>query len=557
MARSCSSRVFPQVLLLSLTLTSVPLLGQPQAEPAASRGPDAWKNSWTRGAVFYEVFVRSFKDSNGDGKGDLKGLIEKLDYLNDGNPDTTSDLGVDALWLMPIFDAPPESYHGYDTTNYELINPDYGTNADFLLLCSEAHKRGIRIILDLVLNHSSSKHPWFLESASSPSSPYRDWYVWNTTDPGWRTPWDPYTGARTWYAKNGAYYYGAFWSEMPDLNYRSPAVRDAMKRIAALWMERGADGFRLDASRYLIETGPGGGQQDTTDTHQFWKEWTAYIRTVNPAAAIVAENWTDTRTIASYYGSTTTIPEGDELPMNFNFPLSDAIIQGINNSSAGPIAAKFADMANAYPAGVNDAPFLTNHDRQRLATQMALNSGRQRASAAVLLTVPGAPFIYYGDEIGIQNGTTGGDQRYRTPMAWDATEGGGFTSGTPWWPFAPGRDTASVAAQTNDSNSLLSRYRNLIRARKSSAALTRGDIQMATASGASTPLLVFVRQSGAERVLVAHNLSGGFASGGPYKITYAGTEVIFTDPNVSAPSGPSGAVSISLPPYGSGIWRLK
>ncbi|MFH1177468.1 MAG: alpha-amylase family glycosyl hydrolase, partial [Acidobacteriota bacterium] len=226
------------------------------------RGPAAvaqWDHAWLEGAVFYEIFVRSFADSNGDGNGDIEGLIAKLDYLNDGRPETTADLGIEGIWLMPVFDSP--SYHGYDTTDYEQINPDYGANEAFSRLCQEAHKRGIRVIVDFVVNHSGSGHPWFIESASSPVSPRRDWYVWSPSYLGWTQPWGG--NYPTWHAKNGAYFYGVFWSGMPDLSFTNPAVRAEMKRLAALWLDRGVDGFRLDASRYLIETGPGPGQADT------------------------------------------------------------------------------------------------------------------------------------------------------------------------------------------------------------------------------------------------------------------------------------------------------
>jgi len=201
--------------------------GHAVAEAPASTRP------WFEGAVFYEVFVRSFKDSDGDGIGDLNGLIEKLDTLNDGNPNTTTDLGVDALWLMPVFESP--SYHGYDTLDYETIEKDYGTNADFQRLLAEAHRRGIKVIVDLVLNHTAVQHPWFVESASSPTSPRRDWYVWSKTNPGWGKPWD--AKSPSWYLLNGEYYYGLFWSGMPDLNWKNPAVRAEFARVAGLRIE--------------------------------------------------------------------------------------------------------------------------------------------------------------------------------------------------------------------------------------------------------------------------------------------------------------------------------
>src|SRR5512140_3005185 len=203
---------------------------------------------WWDGAVFYEIFVRSFQDSNGDGIGDLAGLTSRLDYLNDGDPKTTTDLGVDAVWLMPVFDSP--SYHGYDTTDYEKIDADYGGDAQFDAFVAAAHARGIKVMLDLVVNHTGSGHPWFADSASSPTSARRDWYVWSPTDLGWT---QPFGSAGTWHPMNGAFFYGVFWGGMPDLNFRNAEVQAEVKRIASLWLARGVDGFRLDAARHLVE----------------------------------------------------------------------------------------------------------------------------------------------------------------------------------------------------------------------------------------------------------------------------------------------------------------
>ncbi|HSN87979.1 MAG TPA: alpha-amylase family glycosyl hydrolase, partial [Thermoanaerobaculia bacterium] len=301
-------RLAAPLLALALAACSV---AQPLALPTEAAEPvPSWDHDWARGAVFYEVFVRSFQDSNGDGIGDLPGLISRLDYLNDGNPATDTDLGVDALWLMPVFNSP--SYHGYDTVDYESIEPDYGTTADFQRLLDEAHRRGIRVIVDLVVNHSSAQHPWFIESSASPRSSYRDWYVWRADNPGWKQPWGGSND--TWHEKNGAFYYGVFWGGMPDLNYFTPAVREEMKRIAALWLRRGVDGFRLDATRHLFANGPGEGQNDQPETHVYLKEFSEHVRKASPHAVLVGENWTQTPIIARYF---------DDLPMNFNFPLAE------------------------------------------------------------------------------------------------------------------------------------------------------------------------------------------------------------------------------------------
>ena len=544
-------------LALPMALTALTCGSTSTAErdvvPAPARpAAPAWKHDWAHGAVFYEVFVRSFQDSDGDGKGDLKGLISRLDLLNDGKSETTMDLGVDALWLMPVFESP--SYHGYDTTNYGMIEPDYGTNADFLRLLDEAHRRGIRVIVDLVVNHSGVGHPWFAAAASSSASPTRDFYVWSPTDPGWKQPWGGNTG--TWHRSGDAFYYGVFWSGMPDLNWRSPAVREEMKKIASLWLERGVDGFRLDATRYLVETGAGPLQADTAETHAALKEFAEHVRRVKPGALLIGENWADTMVIATYYGSP-SVPGGDELPASFDFPLSDRILRAVAESDATLIASKLDEVQKAYPKGALDAPFLTNHDQARLATQLGKNQGRLRNAAAILLTLPGAPFLYYGEEVGIENGPTGGDESKRTPMPWDASSGGGFTTGTPWFGFAPGRETANVAAQTNDPASLLSRYRNLIRARKAAPALAKGELVLLSPLTGISPVLAFLRRTTDETILVAHNLSDGFVSAGPYAVNGTSFERVFVDGAAGDPSGSPGAVRVNLLGRGTGIWRVR
>jgi alpha-amylase len=514
-----------------------------------------WNRAWSRGAVFYEIFVRSFEDSNGDGIGDLPGLIAKLDYLNDGDPTTTLDLGVNAIWLMPIFESP--SYHGYDVTDYELVDPDYGTNQDFATLVLEAHRRGIRIILDLVINHTSSQHPWFESAGASLLSPRRDWYVWRHDDPGWTQPWGGISP--TWHrnAVDGWYYYGIFSAVMPDLNYRNPPVLAEVEQVARQWLSAGADGYRLDAARYLVANGPGPLQQDQPQTHQVWKELAAYVRALKPDAVLVGEVWADTAVIATYYGSNAVIRGGDELPINFDFPLADAIIDGVNAGDAGGIARVLAGVHALYPTGADDAPFLSNHDMIRVATRLGNSQPKLRNTAAILLTLPGTLFIYYGEELGMQNGAGGSDDHLkRTPMPWNDGPGGGFTTGTPWYPFAPGRDTANVADETDDPASLLSRYRDLIRMRASSQALTAGDLVTLTPTGAFSPVLAFLRAIDGEIVLAVHNLSDAFVAAGPLAVPGLPGEALFKDSGVTPPSGPPGAWRITLPARASGVWRV-
>lgn len=525
----------------------------PTAPPESESIPDD-ASAWSRRAVYYELFVRSFRDSDGDGVGDLKGLIEKLDYLNDGNPATGTDLGVDALWLMPIFASP--SYHGYDVLDYESVAPQLGTLADFQRLCDEAHRRGMKVVLDLVVNHTSRSHPWFTDSSSGPGAARRDWYVWSQGNPGWRQPWNPISGGPTWHALNGAYYYGVFWDGMPDLNLKNPDVRREVVRIAKLWLARGADGFRLDAARYLIETGSGTGQSDTAETHAFWKELAAELRAVRPDVALIGENWTTIQTIATYYGDTSKVPGGDELPLNFDFPLADAMLQGVQAGDALPIAQALAQSLHALPRGAAEAPFLTNHDQIRVATRWGGSAEKLRLGAAILLTLPGAPFVYYGEELGLPNGPGGDDREKRAPMPWSSGAGLGFTSGTPWHPFAPGSEAVTAAAQVGQPTSLHERYRSLVAMRRQSAALRRGGLKLLSSASSKSPVLAYVRRLSGEEVLVVHNLSGAAQTGLPVGASATSWEKLWADEGATIAEASASGVTVSLPPFGSGVFRL-
>jgi glycosidase len=411
------------------------------------------------------------------------------------------------------------------------------------------------VILDLVLNHSSSQHRWFVDASTGPSSPYRDWYVWRGTNPGWTQPWGG--SYPTWHLNenDGTYYYGVFWGGMPDLNFTTPAVRAEARRLAALWLDRGADGFRLDATRYLIETGGGAGQEDTPPTHDFWQEFTASVRQHAPDALVVAENWAPTPVIAAYFGSTDIVERGHELPLNFNFPMSDAILDAVRTSSRTPVESVLRAMAALYPDGVRDAPFLTNHDQVRIATQLGGMPGALRSAAAVLLTLPGVPFLYYGEEVGLVNGTAPGDEAKRTPMPWADGPGGGFTTGDPWHPFAPGRDTANVADQTDDPGSLLNHYRGLIHARAGSPALGGGTVVLPDHDNGA--VLVVVREHADQRVLAAVNLSVGFQVAVGIAVDGRPTRELYSDGNVGAWSGGPGSWSVVLPPHGTTVWELS
>jgi len=247
---------------------------------------------WWNDSVFYEIFVRSFYDSDGDGIGDFNGIVEKMDYLNDGNPNTSTDLGITGIWLMPINPSP--SYHGYSVTDYYSVNPEYGTMDDFENFLNEAHKRGIKVIVDLVLNHTSNQHPWFL-NAADPTSPYHDWYIWSDTDPGYVGSW----GQEVWFEQGDEYYYSTFSEFMPDLNYTNPEVTQEMQNVVQFWVnEVGVDGFRLDAAKHLIEEGTK--QANTISTHSWYEKFRPALKQINPHALVVGEIWEDTRINAEY-----------------------------------------------------------------------------------------------------------------------------------------------------------------------------------------------------------------------------------------------------------------
>jgi alpha-amylase len=446
--------------------------------PAGTAGLPWWNDS-----VFYEVFVRSFYDSNGDGIGDLNGLTAKLDYLNDGDPATSGDLGVTALWLMPVQAA--ASYHGYDPTDYYHVNPDFGGNDDFKRLMAEAHRRNLRVIVDLVLNHTSDRHPWFV-AAQDPASPYHDWYVWSSDD---------HAGDANWHrASSGQYYYAQFSEHQPDLNYANPAVTAEMQNVVRFWLQDlGVDGFRLDAAQYLIEAGTVRANAD--ETHAWFRDFRTFYKQLKPDAMTVGEIW-NTNVLSAKYA------QGDELDLAFDFDLARALVVSAGARRAAEAARVLPISVRLFPpAGL--ATFLTNHDQNRVMSQVAGDVIRARAAATLLLTAPGVPFVYYGEEIGMLGMKP--DEELRTPMQWSADANGGFTTGKPW--EAPNPDYLegrSVAAETGDAGSLLSAYRRLIALRNAHGALRVGATLLLDTGN---PAVYAVLRAGAgESVLVLVNL---------------------------------------------------
>ncbi len=462
--------------LLTSCLTSTPTPPPPTRLPATVQAtesaPESGSAAWWRDAVFYEIFVRSFNDSNGDGIGDFNGITQKLDYIQ--------SLGVNGIWLMPIHPSP--SYHGYDIVNYYAVNPQYGTLADFKNLLAEAHKRGIKIIIDLVLNHTSSQHPFFMDANSSPDSKYRNWYVWSD-QPG-----------DHWHQGNGGYYYGYFWGGMPDLNYRNPEVTAQMEEVTRFWLEDiGVDGFRIDAVKHLIEEGSK--LENTQATHDWLKGYYTFYKGVNTNAYTVGEVYGAGAFLATKYAEQT-----DQI---FNFELASGFVNSVQGESNTGLNGAWSFTLKDIQDG-NYATFLTNHDQNRVMSVLNGNVQKAKLATVLLLTSPGTPFIYYGEEIGMQGKKP--DEDIRLPMQWSADANAGFTTGTPWRAPFTNYTEVNVAAQDQDPNSLLNLYRTLGKLRADHPALRGGKI--AVLSTGNSGVFAMLRTDGTEHFLVIVNLKG-------------------------------------------------
>ena len=446
---------------------------------APSSLPGQAPPAWTRGAVCYEVFVRSFYDSNGDGIGDLNGLTQKLGYIH--------RLGASCVWLMPVAASP--SYHGYDVSDYYRVEPAYGTNVDFQRFVAAAHGRSIKVLVDMVLNHSSSEHPYFQLALRDTTSPYRSWYRFSPTPLG-KGPW----GEEAWHrsAVRDEYYYGVFWSGMPDLNYETPAVREEAKKIAAFWLrDMGVDGFRLDAVPYLVEEGDC--LMACAGTHALLRAYAAYLRTVKPDAYTVGEAWGSIDAMLPYYP--------DQLTSYFAFEIADSLLSAVRTGSAAGLLHGYLKLQDTLPP-YRWSPFLSNHDRTRVMTALGGDLTRSKLAATLLLTLPGLPFIYYGEEIGMTGDKP--DPRLRTPMQWGPGRGAGFTSGAPWESLQPDSMTSNVAVEDRDPGSVLNLYRRLIHLRARNDALATGMlVPLNTSNGA---VAAYLRRTRGHAVLVVANL---------------------------------------------------
>ncbi|HEY8611266.1 MAG TPA: alpha-amylase family glycosyl hydrolase [Roseomonas sp.] len=477
---------------------------------------------WWQHGIVYQIYPRSFQDSNGDGIGDLAGIQQRLDYL--------CWLGVDAIWISPVFPSPMADF-GYDISNYCGVDPIFGTIDHFDSLLTEAHARGVRVILDFVPNHTSNQHSWFLESRSSRNSPKRDWYIWRDPAPDGGAPnnWLANFGGSGWEfdVVSGQYYFHSFLKEQPDLNWRSPEVRQAMYDALRFWLDRGVDGFRVDVIWLLIKDdqfrdnppnpawqphGASIGQllqrysADRPETIDVVEEMRAVLDAY-PDRVLIGEIYLPIERLVTYYGRDM---KGAHLPFNFQL-----IFAAWN---ARQIARIVEEYEAALPRGGWPNWVLGNHDQKRIATRVG--QAGARLAAMLLLTLRGTPTLYYGDELGLENvpippdraqdpweksepGLGLGRDPARTPMPWDWGENAGFTMGRPWLPLNDDHATRNVAAMSADPNSLLNFYRRLIALRQSYATLSTGDYVSAPAEG---DVFAFERRGGdGTRLLVALN----------------------------------------------------
>lgn len=436
------------------------------------------------GTVFYEIFPRSFQDSDGDGVGDLRGATERLDYLQ--------GLGIGGVWLMPLHDSP--SYHGYDVTDYRSVNPDYGTMQDFRAFVQAAHERGMDVVLDLVVNHTSSAHPWFVQ-AEAGNAARRAFYSFSDADPGWQG-----LGGSAWHPSGSDYYLGLFWSEMPDLNYRNLAVLREMQGVARFWLDMGVDGFRVDAIQHILES-PEGNIANTPENIAWVGEFERFIKSVEPDAYLVGETWTDTDTIVRYH-------EQAGLDYSFNYPLFTALIDSVQDRNPSDLVNVLENDEARYPDDARQATFISNHDQIRPGTALGFlrrDEARLKLAAGLFLTLPGTPFLYYGEELGLPNGPGDADEEKRTPMMWDGSANFGFTTGTPW--YAPSSDdgTLTVAAQEENPDSVLNRYKALIALRNEYPALREGGLELLPQP--SDTVLGFFREHEGQRLVVLANFA--------------------------------------------------
>ena len=555
-------------LVSFLLLLAMGLSAQSAKKPVRPEGPEWWKH-----AVFYEVYPRSFADSNNDGIGDLNGITSKLDYLK--------ELGVDAIWISPCFPSPQVDF-GYDVSDYENIDPMYGTLADFDKLAVEAKKRGIHLVLDFVVNHTSDQHKWFLDSKSSRTSAHRDWYVWHDGKAPGQPPnnWTSTFGGSAWKfdPTTNQYYYHFFYAAQPDLNWRNPAVKNAMFDVTRWWYKRGVSGFRLDAvdtlfedphlhdNPVLPEKNAFGDQVQERKYNDKLPEVHDVLRDLRTIAnqhdaVLIGETWTtDIAELNRYYGA-----HNDELqlPMDFLFTT-------VNKLSAAEFRKQIAavDSASGWPTFV-----ISNHDIARSYDRYGdgeHNDQIAKLMAGLYLTLRGTPIMYYGEEIGMKTtpptrkedvqdpiGRTGwpkekGRDGERTPMQWDESVNAGFSTGKPWLPVPPTYKTHNVADESKDPNSVLSFYRKVLKLRHTDKALMDGSYVPLNENDPN--VLTYLRSRTDEMVLVALNMSG---SEQKVKIDFSKFGFSSAQPLLRTGTASPNGGEITLEPYGVFIGRLS
>jgi maltose alpha-D-glucosyltransferase/alpha-amylase len=486
---------------------------------------------WYKDAIIYQVHVRTFHDSNGDGIGDFQGLQGKLDYLQ--------DLGVDTIWLMPFFPSPLRD-DGYDIADYHTVRSSYGTLADFQKFLEAAHSRKIRVLIELVSNHTSDQHPWFQESRSSRDNPRRDWYVWSETDTLYKGAriifLDTETSNWAWDPISKAFYWHRFFSHQPDLNYDNPAVREEMWQVMKFWLEMGVDGFRLDAIPYLVER-EGTNCENLPETHAVLKEFRRKLDEHYPGRMLLAEANQWPADLRPYFG------DEDEFHMAFHFPLMPRMFMGLKLEDRKPIT-EILQQTPEIPSSCQWSLFLRNHDeltlemvtdmerdymydsyaeskmmrinlgiRRRLAPLLSNDRRRIELMNGMLMSLPGTPIIYYGDEIGMGDNINLGDRNgVRTPMQWTGETNAGFSKAPPEQLYAPliqdpvyGFPAVNVLRQKTAENSLFNWMQRIIAVRKSTAVFGRGSIEFLYP--ANHRILAYIRRLGTEVILVVNNLS--------------------------------------------------
>ncbi len=524
---------------------------------------------WYKNAVFYELPIRSFADGNGDGKGDFTGLTSRLDYL--------CQLGVDCLWLLPMYPSPLMD-GGYDISDFTGIHPDFGNLDDFILFLAEAHRRGLRVIVDLVMNHTSDQHPWFQAARRDRHSPYRNYYVWSDTD-------QKYSRARiifldtepsnwTWDDLAGQYYWHRFYACQPDLNYDNPDVRREMLGVVKFWLDLGVDGFRADAVPYLFER-EGTDCENLPETHAFLKELRSFVEAHYPGRILLCEANQWPEQVRAYFG------QGDEFHMGFHFPVMPRLFMALRQGDRSPLV-WITQRTPAIPESCQWCTFLRNHDeltlemvtpeerqwmwqeyapeprmrqnlgiRRRLAPLLDNDRRKIELANSLLFTLPGSPVIYYGDEIGMGDHIWLDDRDgLRTPMQWDASPSAGFSTADPaaWYlplpnnpDYAPQR--VNVAAQRLDPGSLFHTLRRMIAIRKRRPAFGWGSFRWVDTPPSA--VAAFLRGYQGERILALHNLSAE-----PANLPLSSLPAThFIDLFTSASLDLSGVSGLNLPPY--------